>query len=195
MYSTNTIFHPSQSFPKDVDIIILNTSPTDRESIKSSITTTDSRFFLISAKNPRDKYKILWFSTGLSYPRRCKVDILTPGLLNIPQIPTNRLVRLDPYNNLPLLPFIPLLLLKVQGWSHHRSALDKLHHRKKVPQDVRDVEELVGIAVQKGFRRKDEEAWMAKEFVEIATRYVTEYQLVNWHFRSVKGKEWARIMD
>ncbi|PFH48716.1 hypothetical protein AMATHDRAFT_149209 [Amanita thiersii Skay4041] len=177
--------------PKDVDIIVLNATPSDCESIKSSLVSTDRHFLLVPARDPRDTYKVLWHST---YQERCKVDILTPGILNIPQVPTDRLVLLKSHSNLPLLPFIPLLFLKVQAWSHHGSS-DKIRLQFKQIQDVLDIEDLVDIAVSYGDNKKDEEGWMPKEFVEIGTAFVTEYQLVNQDMRSVRRQKWAKIMD
>ena len=51
----------------------------------------DSSFYLVRSKNWRATYRVLWHRLSKdTYPRPsvdCKVDILVPGILNIPNVP------------------------------------------------------------------------------------------------------------
>ncbi|KDR76536.1 hypothetical protein GALMADRAFT_246924 [Galerina marginata CBS 339.88] len=201
--------------PKDVDVIVLNSTPgqTD-EDIKSLIVLSDPNFFLVDSRAAGAKHRILWYSLGdpatpskllgnateaskesvrrarkvpatsqqlpgpssaSSTPQKaCKVDILIPGLLDIPSVPISEL-HLDFSSNfvsylpsppivsaisgtgpttrvspIPSVPFITLLLLKLRAWSDHSllTANAKLHER--IPQDEEDIDELLRIGLNLG---------------------------------------------
>ncbi|KAF8330959.1 hypothetical protein F5887DRAFT_999651 [Amanita rubescens] len=166
--------------PKDVDIVVLDTSPADEERLKREIVARDPNFYLVNAQTPFATYKVLWRRTG-TILGRCKIDILAIGTLDIPNVPVERVIRKPiASRNLPVMPFIPLLYLKVQGWVHHRVA-DKKHIRAKVTQDYSDIQELLRIAKEKGHKRKIggrqivELNWMPRSFVEIAKQHVRLY--------------------
>ncbi|OBZ77050.1 hypothetical protein A0H81_02983 [Grifola frondosa] len=76
--------------------------------------------------------------------RACKVDILIPGVLNIPHVPDG---QEDVINNLPVMPIMPLLLLKLQGWSDHRAS-PRADMQEKQYVDVEDIKELLAIACE-----------------------------------------------
>ena len=56
------------------------------------------------------------FTIPVSIPRRfsSKVDILLPGVMHLPALPTSMITRIS---SLPLVPFPVLLLQKLQGWA------------------------------------------------------------------------------
>ncbi len=133
----------------------------------------------MNPKTPFATYKVLWRSTGTA--RRCKIDILATGTLNIPNVPVEYVIKKPVASHeIPVMPFIPLLYLKIQAWAHHRVA-DKMYLRFKVIQDCSDIEELLHIAKEKGHKRKIkgrqivELNWMPRSFVEIAKQHVRLY--------------------
>lgn len=78
------------------------------------------------------------FTTPDSIPRRfsSKVDILLPGVMHLPALPTSMITQLS---SLPLVPFPVLLLQKLQGWADH-SAATEARYRRKISVDSRDLE-------------------------------------------------------
>ncbi|KAF8330958.1 hypothetical protein F5887DRAFT_77472 [Amanita rubescens] len=168
------------TYCQDVDIVVLDTSPEDEERLKREIVARDPDFYLVNPKTPFAAYKVLWRRTGI-FGGRCKIDILATGTLNIPNVPVEYVIKKPVVSHdLPVMPFIPLLYLKVQAWAHHRVA-DKMHLRFKVIQDYSDIQELLGIAKEKGYKRKIrgrqlvELNWMPRSFVEIAKEHVRLY--------------------
>ena len=65
-----------------------------------------------------------------------KVDILLPGVMHLPALPT---VMITQYRSLPLVPFPVLLLQKLQGWASHCAATEA-RYRAKIKADVQDLE-------------------------------------------------------
>ncbi|KAJ3745670.1 hypothetical protein DFH05DRAFT_1534817 [Lentinula detonsa] len=130
--------------PNDIDMVVL-TSRYTQERLKSFLVHLDARFYLIASKDPSATYRVLWFRLP-GYHRSCKVDLLLPGIMNIPSVDPN-LVELSS-TDYPLMPFLPLLLLKLQAWQDHGES-PKLFMRQKQPTDVRDIQELLQLAEQK----------------------------------------------
>jgi hypothetical protein len=157
--------------PNDVDIVVLDSTSTAEE-IKRRLVSVNPSFFLVSSTNPRNTYKILWYNLGAqSYPpsHACKVDILMPGGdLNIPSIP-NQFINycdLHGYGLVPVMPFIPLLLLKLQGWSDHRKSY-RVDLRQKQYMDVCDINELLQLAVRDHKVDVRKGGWLPSSFVEM----------------------------
>ncbi|KAF8219289.1 hypothetical protein L208DRAFT_767547 [Tricholoma matsutake] len=155
--------------PNDVDIIVLSTM--DREAIKELLESNDHRFYLVPSANPSNTYCVLWFT--LRRERACKVDILTPGVLSIPNIPVQRILYQDKFPDIPITPFLCLLLLKLRGWVDHRED-SRQYMRDKVPMDEGDIEELLDLAVEHEVHLR-KERWMPKWFVEEARERIAEY--------------------
>lgn len=78
------------------------------------------------------------FTSPVRIPRRfsSKVDILLPGIMHLPALPTSMITRLS---SLPLVPFPVLLLQKLQGWADH-SVATEARYRRKISVDSRDLE-------------------------------------------------------
>nr|GAT54553.1 predicted protein [Mycena chlorophos] len=112
--------------PSDVDIVCLTDQHT-QAALKVILTIQDTNFYTVPSKDPRATYRVLWYRLGLR--RSCKVDVLLPGVMNIPSVPTKRIVREKQRGDLPLMPFLPLLLLKFQAWQDHGEA-DKDYLRR-----------------------------------------------------------------
>jgi len=163
--------------PKDIDIVVLTDQKTQEE-LKNLLVSADSHFYLVRSKDPWATYRVLWYrlspASTYSYSRRsCKVDILLPGIMNIPSVPPQRIVRLRT-GDLPLMPFLPLLLLKLQAWMDHGVA-DKAYLRDKQYVDVEDIDELLDLASNKYDVSLRTEKWMPDSFVREAKRRVVEY--------------------
>ncbi|KAG5735619.1 hypothetical protein E4T56_gene6942 [Termitomyces sp. T112] len=156
--------------PNDVDIIVI--SEMDPEEIKELILQSDDRFYLVPSANPRNTYQVLWFT--VSSRKRCKVDILIPGLLSVPKIPVRKISYIEPFQDIPVVPFLVLLLLKLRGWTDHRVD-HRQHMRDKVEVDEEDIEELLELAVQEYGATLDQERWLPKWFVREMQERVQEY--------------------
>ncbi|KAL0957903.1 hypothetical protein HGRIS_000084 [Hohenbuehelia grisea] len=153
--------------PNDIDVVVLTEET--QEEIKRGLVATDPRFYLVAAKTPGATYKVLWYKISSDlhlYSRRsCKVDILRTGIMDIPPVPTSRFVYRTP-SDIPIMPFMPLLLLKLQAWTHHRMAL-KQYLVDKQHVDVRDIEQLLRIGAQMG-GSVESESWLPASFVSVA---------------------------
>ncbi|KAF7323729.1 hypothetical protein MKEN_00593800 [Mycena kentingensis (nom. inval.)] len=154
--------------PGDVDIVCLTDEYT-QEQLKTILVSKNPNFYTVRARDPDATYRVLWYRTG--YRRSCKVDVLLPGILNIPDVPSSRIVHSA--KELPLMPFFPLLLLKLQGWQDHGES-DKDYMRAKQPTDVRDVVQMLGLAATKYTKQTvaSEESWLPEEFMAAAKRRV-----------------------
>ncbi|KAJ7312247.1 hypothetical protein DFH08DRAFT_918055 [Mycena albidolilacea] len=158
--------------PSDVDIVCLTDEHTQTE-LKAILVAKDSNFYTIASKDPRATYRVLWYRLG--YRRACKVDVLLPGIMNIPAVPAPRIVYKRSRSDLPLMPFLPLLMLKLQAWMDHRAA-DKLYLREKQHVDVRDIGDLLELAVEKyDVDLKRDGKWLPESFVRAAATRVKTY--------------------
>ncbi|KAJ3926703.1 MAG: hypothetical protein NXY57DRAFT_1028119 [Lentinula lateritia] len=143
--------------PNDIDMVIL-TSRYTQEELKNLLVRYNPGFYLVASKDPLATYRVLWFRlTG--YHRSCKGDLLLPGTMNIPYVDPSRIHRVSNtrqtaniYSSVlsaeyPLMPFLPLLLLKLQAWQDHGESI-KLFMRNKQPTDIQDIRELLQLAEQ-----------------------------------------------
>ncbi|KAI0672033.1 hypothetical protein C8Q78DRAFT_718606 [Trametes maxima] len=170
--------------PNDVDIVVLSADYTQEE-LKSMLVESSSRFMLVRSRNPRATYRVLWYRVPGTY-ERCKVDILIPGILNVPAVPTNSVV-MNARHNLPVMPLIPQLLLKLQGWEDHRASTRR-DMRFKQYLDVRDIDALLEIVCDKGVKVDDPEwHWVpdamianAQNTLETYLVLASPYSVYNW---------------
>lgn len=72
------------------------------------------------------------------------------------------------------MPFLALLLLKLQAWMDHRAA-DKFYLRAKQYVDVEDIDELLELASNEYDVNLRTEKWLPDSFVREAKKRVTEY--------------------
>lgn len=88
-------------------------------------------------------YRLTDSMAGQTPCTSCKVDIVFPGTLHLPNLPLTQIWWDDA---LPLVPFSVLLLQKLQGWDDHRTSSDKL---KKLRQqtDAQDVQGLLKLSM------------------------------------------------
>jgi hypothetical protein len=155
------------------------TSQKTAEELKDLLVRADSRFYLIRSKDLCATYRVLWFnllttagssSYSLGRYHACKVDILLPGIMNIPAVPPK---LIEHVRHLPLMPMMPLLLLKLQAWSDHGSAI-KQHLRTKQPMDAQDINQLLLLAVARGVKLNTP-TWILPSFIEATKRRVAVY--------------------
>lgn len=146
------------------------TSQYDTEQLKELIVLhANTRFYLRGSRRAGATYKILFYSLGKQ--RSCKVDILVPGVLNIPHLSSDRIALID---GLPVLPFIALLLMKLQGWSDHRASA-RSDMRDKQYVDVRDLHQLLTIGAQRGERVDGIQHWLPESFVALGQERITRF--------------------
>lgn len=74
--------------------------------------------------------------------RECKVDILLPGTMHLPRLTTSDIVLRD---GLPVVPFLTLLVQKLQGWGDHLDSSEQ-HKFQKHPVDAQDVSGLLALS-------------------------------------------------
>lgn len=155
---------------KDVDIVVSTTM--DTQIIKERIVSMSHRFFLVSSANPHNTYQVLWctLASDPRWPRSCKVDILTPGILNIPWIPYNRINLNLRFPDIPLIQLFPLLFLKLQGWTDRRDS----GKWSKMQNDLRDITAILNLLVLDRTRNNLLE-WLPDWFVQGALRRVAEH--------------------
>ncbi|KAJ3729507.1 hypothetical protein C8R42DRAFT_570011 [Lentinula raphanica] len=163
--------------PKDVDLVVLNNlRGRDTEDLKELLVEADDNFYLVASRDPNATYRVLHYRIGPG--RSCKVDVLTTGnstSLNIPRVPVSRVVYIHPYNDMPVMPVLALLLMKLRGWVDHRHS-QKAHERAKVRQDVRDVKTMLDIALEEGDHVDDpDSSWMPQWFVRQMRGRVDEF--------------------
>ncbi|KAF8530044.1 hypothetical protein BU17DRAFT_78577 [Hysterangium stoloniferum] len=140
--------------PNDIDVLCLN-SPYDQESLKKRLTQANTRFYLVPAKDPAATYKVLWYRLReVGYHVNIKVDLLYPGILDIPNIPVSE-IDTNNIHGLPCLPLSHLLLLKLQGWVHHGEST-RGFERMKQPADVQDINDLLRISRRRNIRPGDD---------------------------------------
>ena len=150
--------------------MIVLTQDWDPEDIKDLLASAPE-FHLVPSKNPNNTYRVLWFSLPTT---SCKVDILTPGLLGIPPIPPQHLVLIS---NIPLVPFLPLIFLKLRGWTDHlASHIPRMQEKTWV--DEEDIDEMLCLGVETyGAKLEAEEAkgWMPEWFVDEGRQRAEKY--------------------
>ena len=151
--------------------MVVLTNSIEQETIKEMVVAKDGDFFLVKSKRPEATYKILYYALK-PWGAWCKVDILLPGVLNIPFVPTNLITRIG---GIPLMPLFAVLLLKLQGWADHRDS-EREDWREKQHVDVKDIEELLEIVVDKyPDQIIDRQRWVPDSMIHVAQNRVDEF--------------------
>ncbi|KAF8631096.1 hypothetical protein AX17_005141 [Amanita inopinata Kibby_2008] len=155
--------------PNDIDVLVLTDD--DPEDIKRMLFEEHDRFTLVDAANPRDTYKVLWYILCWRPRVECKVDIVVPGIMKIPRIRRSHISR--PYTyDIPVMPFFPLLILKLQGWHDHCKDY-RSRMRAKIPQDETDLDQLLDMLDDGD--HLDNYRWLPDSFLQRARTFVREY--------------------
>jgi hypothetical protein len=154
-----------------VDIVVL-TDSYDQEEIKNLVVSNNSKFFLVPSRSPRETYKILYYSL----PTRgfCKVDILLPGIMNIPSVPRSHITYTQ-VPDVPVMPLLAVILLKLQGWMDHRDS-EREDFQEKQYVDVDDIRDMLEILRQNfSTQTLKSQKWMPRSFVNAAKARVDEF--------------------
>ena len=161
------------SFIQDLDVLCLTTYPGGAEAIKQRLCEENDKFYTRPARNRKDPWKVLYWDTGSNDPgfRRIKVDILVPGVMNLPHIPTNFIVTI---HGIPCAPLHLLLLHKLQAWDD-RCRSSRPHVRAKIPGDIEDIEDLLFVANQRGLNLLERRPYITDSFHVISCRRVEEF--------------------
>lgn len=162
----------------------------DHEELKAYIAAHHDRFSLEDAKTPGADYKVLYFNLHWGRGLKCKVDILTTGPhspLHIPKIPPQHIERPNGYN-IPVVPLLVVLILKVQGWRDHcKSRMWRF--RAKIPQDIEDIRQLLDMADDANDRLDDLDDWSPQWFLKraenVVTRYTKHFEETTYMFRDL----------
>lgn len=100
--------------------------------------------------------------------------------MNIPRVPVDRIVYRD-YVSLdgdrtamPVMPFIPLLLLKLQAWMDHGESW-KHYLRAKQPMDVADIKKLLHLFITKRYGIEGAGTWVPQSFIMEGRRRVEAF--------------------
>jgi hypothetical protein len=149
------------------------------EDIKETIAQADGRYYLEQSKIPGKTYQILycrlpcWFFEG---PRRAKVDILVPPILNFPAISVSETIFIY---NIPVMPIFDLLVMKTQGW-RDRYFSSRNDHRAKENADVSQIFALLEVAEQQNvsYVLEADEDRHSPEFMNHADILASEFVLV-----------------
>lgn len=164
---------------KDLDILCLDT-PLSQEEIKARLVQNNPRFYLVNPRSSFATYKVLWYY--IVETNSClKVDILLPGVLNIPSIPVSSITRRNA-DGLPCAPFSLVLLLKLQAWAHHGEAME-WRFRVKQPTDERDIDELLVEAVKRKIAPSSD-AFFPSSFLDVSRARVLKYNAQNPNSKS-----------
>jgi hypothetical protein len=152
---------------QDVDILCL-TNDWDQESLKRALVRRNSNFFLVPSRDPTATYEVLWYRGAQN--SRIKVDILLPGVMNIPAISPSRIVHRE---GLPVAPLSLVFLLKLQAWLQH-GASSETRFRMKQPMDAADIQQLLPI-LERDNIKPDEDVSLPPSFRRASAERVQAY--------------------
>ena len=146
----------------------------DLEQMKQLLVKKDSKFFLVPSKNLLATYKVLWYRSPYG---KCKVDVLKPGVMNIPNMDSDE-ITYSSSDHLPMMPLLVVFLLKLQGWEDHKNAYRE-YLKEKAEIDAKDINYLLPL-VAKSEEKLQSMPWIPRGFISRAEsrvkRYVLEYE-------------------
>lgn len=87
------------------------------------------------------------------------------------------------------MPIIPLLILKLQGWDDHREST-RTDMRAKQYVDIRDISQLLRIAVGQGASVESASEWLPADFVDAGRERLARYLEI---VRPVQSQSWKEI--
>jgi len=155
---------------KDLDILCLG-SPWNQEELKRQVVIANPSFYTVPAKTPGATYAVLWYRQ-YSFSRRCKVDLLFPGDMDIPSVPIANIEY--PEQGKPCAPFTLVFLLKLQAWAQHLDSTEE-RFRIKSATDALDLRTMLPIARTRGLSIRRVEAYLPHSFVASAVSRVRRF--------------------
>lgn len=141
------------------------------EPLKSKLVALNGSFYLWPARDPRATYTVLWYHI-VETDSCLKVDILLPGVLDIPAISFTNF-DFDNASGLPCAPLSLVLLLKLQAWVHHGESPD-VRYRIKQPTDAQDIKELLQVARTRRLKPRTE-SFLPNSFISLAESRVEKF--------------------
>lgn len=158
---------------QDLDILCLTTYPGGAEAIKRQLCQADNRFYTVRARNPRNRWRVLYWRTDSNEAgfEKFKIDILIPGVMDLPYIEPRYIIKIDKF---PCAPLALLLLHKLQGWDDRRDS-GRPDYLAKIPGDVRDIGDLLRIANQAGLNVTKSKPYISNSFREVSYERVMEF--------------------
>ncbi|KAK0436113.1 hypothetical protein EV421DRAFT_1716143 [Armillaria borealis] len=143
--STACYLYGNDRLPNDVDILMSSHTCKPEWLKEFLVTKNPDRFYLVDAKTPRATWKVLWYNDYVEGKReQTKVDILKPGILQLPMIFSEAIVDKQ---GLPVVPMSILLLHKLKAWEDHMESAE-LRLRSKHDADVGDICSLLRIVIE-----------------------------------------------
>ncbi|KAK0441459.1 uncharacterized protein EV420DRAFT_1580089 [Desarmillaria tabescens] len=146
------------------DIDILASSHTcDVEGLKEFIVAKNPmHFYLVNAKTPGATWRVLWYhDRGADGElEKTKVDILKPGVLQLPMIFSEAIVDKQGF---PVVPMSILLLHKLQGWKDNMES-QELRLRLQQDADAGDIRSLLRIVVKGMSMQEQKNSMYWKQF-------------------------------
>lgn len=144
----------------------------EQERLKEMLVKADGRFYTMAAKTPGATYRVLWYRL-MGYHRACKIDLLVPGVMDLPNIPMEYIRNLK---GLPVAPLRAILLSKLKAWDDHRNA-DRAFMREKQYTDIQDITYLLTRANNlrlSSFRQN----WISKEYLRQSQDRAKSYRVI-----------------
>lgn len=130
--------------------MVVSTEEYDQDQLKAMITASDGDFYLISPRDSRSKHKALCYklpNRSSERKRGCEIHVLLPDVLNIPDVPKDRIETL---RGLPVMPITVLMFLKLQTWSDRRESVASYMKSRQHDEDVKDIRELLAMIRGRG---------------------------------------------
>ena len=160
---------------QDLDILCITDYTGGEEAIKRRLCEANDRFYTVPARNPRNRWNVLWWRTESSEPgfQRFKVDILVPGVMDLPYILPRYIMEID---ELPCAPLDLLLFHKLKAWND-RLYVRRPDLRAKLPGDIQDIGDLLWLANWEGLDVTEGRQYITDPFREASYRRVKKFCL------------------
>lgn len=149
-----------------------STTTTTEELKKSVFNSNPKKFGLEPSLNPICSHKILYYRLpihegphGFFRGNKCKIDLVIPGIMELPHLSSSDVHRI---NDIPVLPFFILVLQKLQGWDDRRMMYTYPKKLARAPVDARDVQQLLmtpGLAQIGSAKRFIDEGVLTPSFI------------------------------
>ncbi|KAG6899568.1 hypothetical protein C0993_009180 [Termitomyces sp. T159_Od127] len=166
---------------QDVDLLVLVSpeSTVTAEELKQNLVILDPyHFFTTPSKDPLASYHILWYRLTndpvQNAKTSCKIDLLLPGVMNLPNMPPS-LIHWD--EGLPLVPFSLLLLQKLQAWDDHRKSKDPIKWQRQRT-DMEDLDGLTGLSALELL--KSSQPWSDATLFNLEFQKLTKERVINY---------------
>jgi len=166
--------HNITRIPNDVDVLVMTDKSPD--AVKDYLVSNDSSFnWTEPPTNPNATYRVLCYNlspeNAKTPAKSCRVDVFTPGMIHLPRIPDDRIAHSE--SNLPIMPYFPVVLHKIQAWKAHLAST-KPWATIKQKNDINDINDLLKGASATD-QRLQNQTWLEQWFLDAAFEGVQEY--------------------